>query len=288
MSQHPLDLVLIGKPVGTHLIDAIATLVNAESVKASPPAAIRLHTIGRSDPGTRAEVAARCAAAQIDFAFVPSCLRLDAMGLLATDMDSTLISIECIDEVADFAGKKKEVAAITEQAMQGKLDYSESLRQRVALLEGLSESVLERVFAERLQLNPGAATLVRRAAQLGVKTMLVSGGFSYFTARLQQELGFDYATANTLEIVAGRLTGRVLGDIVDAAGKAAHVAKVRDQLGLSRDQVITLGDGANDLLMMAESGISVAYHAKPLVREHASVALDHAGLDGVLALFDGE
>jgi phosphoserine phosphatase len=275
------DLVLIGQPIPTHLIDELAQLTGAESVLASPPAAVRLRQ-ARSHP----EVASRCAAARLDFAYVAPGLRLSDFGLLATDMDSTLISIECIDEVADFAGKKAEVAAITEAAMQGRIDYAESLRQRVSLLAGLSEGVLARVFAERLRLNPGAGTLLQAARQAGLRTLLVSGGFSYFTERLKAQLGFDFAAANELEISDGRLTGRVLGTIVDAAGKARKVVDTRKQLGIERDAVITIGDGANDLKMMAESSLSVAYHAKPIVRELARVAIDHGGLDGLLALFE--
>lgn len=275
------DLVLIGRPIPTHLIDELAALTAAGSVSPAPPAAIRLRQ-ANSHP----EVAIRCAAARLDFAYVAPDLSLSDFGLLATDMDSTLISIECIDEVADFAGKKSEVAAITESAMQGRIDYSESLRQRVSLLAGLPESVLGRVFTERLRLNPGAETLLQAARTAGLKTLLVSGGFSYFTERLKRQLGFDYAAANELEIVDGKLTGRVLGTIVDAAGKAQKVVETRLRLGLERDAVITIGDGANDLKMMAESSLSVAYHAKPIVRELARVAIDHGGLDSLLALFE--
>lgn len=276
-----MDLVLVGRPIPTHLIDELAQLSQAGAVTAMPPAAVRLR---KAKP--HPEIAARCAAARIDFAFVEPGRRLADFGLLATDMDSTLISIECIDEVADFAGRKAEVAAITETAMQGRIDYAESLRQRVALLAGLPERVLDQVFEERLSLNPGAETLLHAARTAGLKTQLVSGGFSYFTERLKADLGFDYAAANQLEIVDGKLTGRVLGKIIDAAGKARCVAETRDRLGLGRSQVITIGDGANDLLMMAESALSVAYHAKPVVREKASAKLDHAGLDGILALFE--
>jgi phosphoserine phosphatase len=280
LNRGTADLVLIGSPLPPALVGELAGLCGATGATLVPPLAARLH--GASD---HAGLRARCAAAGVDCAFVDPTMRLDAFGLLATDMDSTLISIECIDEVADFAGRKAEVAAITETAMQGRIDYAESLRQRVALLAGLPESVLARVFEERLRLNPGATTLIDTARSAGLKTLLVSGGFSYFTERLKASLGFDYAAANRLEIVDGRITGRVLGEIVDAAGKARSVAAVRQRLGLSREQVIAIGDGANDLAMMAEAGLSVAYHAKPMVRAQASVALDHAGLDGVLALF---
>jgi phosphoserine phosphatase len=200
-------------------------------------------------------------------------------------MDSTLITIECIDEIADLAGVKAEVSAITAAAMAGELDYAESLRHRIELLRGLDEGALARVYDERLRLSPGAETMLAAMKAVGIRTLLVSGGFSYFTDRLKARLGLDYANSNVLEIESGRLTGRVIGDVVDAESKAARVRAVRDQLGLAKDQVIAVGDGANDLAMMAEAGISVAYRAKAVVRARAGYALDHAGLDGVLNLF---
>ena len=169
-------------------------------------------------------------------------------------MDSTLITIECIDELADFAGKKPEVSAVTEAAMRGDIDYRESLRQRLALLAGLDARVLARVFGERLLLSPGARELLEAAQNAGLRTAILSGGFTYFTERLRIELGFDFATSNELEISGGKLTGRVAGDIVDAAAKAHHLARLTDELGLRKAQVIAIGDGANDLLMMAEAG----------------------------------
>jgi phosphoserine phosphatase len=191
------------------------------------------------------------------------------------DMDSTLINIECIDEIADFAGKKAQVAAITEATMRGEIaNFSESLRRRVALLEGVSESVLEAVYRERLKPNPGATQLLTAANAAGLHTLLVSGGFTFFTQRMQRDLGFTETHANTLEIQDGKLTGVVLGDIVDASGKATHV----------KTAAITIGDGANDLLMMDGSGLSIAYRAKPIVKEKADAAFDRVGLDATLAL----
>jgi len=201
------------------------------------------------------------------------------------DMDSTLICIECIDEIADFAGKKAEVAAVTASAMRGEIDWPESLKRRVAALEGLPESTLARVYDERLRFNPGAERLVAAARRAGVKTLLVSGGFTYFTDRVRKELALDYAYSNVLVAEAGALTGKTTGALVDAQGKAAHVARLRGELGLAREQVLAIGDGANDLPMMAEAGTSIAYHAKPVVKEKAGYALDHVGLDGVLGLF---
>lgn len=236
--------------------------------------------------GSYAEVLAYCAEHQIDCARVPDAQTLDRFGLVVMDMDSTLIAIECIDEIADMQGLKPQVAAITESAMRGEIAFAESLRRRVALLEGLDESALQRVYDERLRLNPGAETLVNTLRAHGIRTLLVSGGFTFFTERLKQRLGLDYAQANVLEIVDGKLTGRVLGDVLDAQGKADCLLRTRDALGLQADQVIAIGDGANDLKMMAAAGVSIAYHAKPVVRAQATYTLDFVGLDGVLCLFD--
>ncbi|MDQ5941623.1 MAG: phosphoserine phosphatase, partial [Pseudomonadota bacterium] len=224
-------------------------------------------------------------AEKLDWCFVESGRKLSDFGLIAFDMDSTLITIECIDELADFAGKKAEVSAVTESAMRGEIDYRESLRRRLALLAGLDARVMARVFGERLLLSPGARELLAAAQNAGLRTAILSGGFTYFTERLRIELGFDFSTSNELEISGGKLTGRVVGDIVDAQAKAHHLVRLRDELGLRKEQVIAVGDGANDLMMMAEAGVSVAFHAKPATRAKASVALNFVGLDGVLNLF---
>ena len=230
------------------------------------------------------DIAPYCLANQLDYGFVPHARSLKDFGLLVMDMDSTLITIECIDEIADMYHLKPQVAAITESAMRGEIDFAESLRRRVALLDGLDEHALQRVYEERLQLSPGAGTMLSRLKECGIKTLLVSGGFVFFTDRLKARLGLDFAHANTLEIINGKLTGKVLGDILDAQAKADWLVKIRKELGLEPAQVIAMGDGANDLKMMAQAGISIAYHAKPVVREQASYALNFVGLDGLVNL----
>jgi phosphoserine phosphatase len=231
------------------------------------------------------EIKQFCAEQNIDCAYVQDKELLQNFGLCVMDMDSTLISIECIDEIADMVGIKPQVAAITERAMQGELDFAQSLRERVALLKGLSEADLMRVLNERLQLNPGAKKWIETCKKNNITTLLVSGGFTFFAERVKAMLGLDYAVSNTLEIIDGKLTGRVLGDIVDAQVKANELTKLRDHLGLAATQTIAVGDGANDLKMMAAAGVGVAYHAKPVVQAQASYALNHVGLDGVINLF---
>ena len=218
-------------------------------------------------------------------------LRLKDFKLIAFDMDSTLISIECVDEIADAVGRKEEVAAITEAAMRGDItDFKESLRRRVALLQGVTVADMERVFSERLQLNPGAEKLVQACKAAGLKVLLVSGGFTFFTDRVRDRLGIDFTRSNVLEIRSGvncgELTGRMVdqdwGDICDGAEKRRMLLDTCAQLGISPKQAIAMGDGANDLPMMREAGLSVAYHAKPRVREQAMVAINSGGLDRLL------
>jgi phosphoserine phosphatase len=225
-----------------------------------------------------------CAQQKIDCAYVEDKQLLKNYNLCVMDMDSTLISIECIDEIADMVGIKPQIAAITERAMQGELDFSQSLCERVALLRGLQESDLMRVLNERLRLNPGALEWVAACKANNITTLLVSGGFTYFAERVKEMLNLDYAVSNTLEIIDGKLTGKVLGNIVDATVKANELIKLREELGLSKAQTIAIGDGANDLKMMSEAGIGIAYHAKPIVQAQATYALNHVGLDGVINL----
>lgn len=216
-------------------------------------------------------------------------LKLSDYKLIAFDMDSTLISIECVDEIADAVGRKAEVAAITEAAMQGLIaDYKESLRQRVALLKGVTTQDLDRVFTERLQFNPGAKELIDAAKAAGLKTLLVSGGFTYFSDRVKAHLGIDFARSNVLDVENGVLTGRMIdqpwGDICDGAEKRRTLLEVASLMGIDPSQTIAVGDGANDLPMMGEAGLSVAYHAKPTVRAQAKVAINQGGLDRLLEL----
>ncbi len=233
----------------------------------------------------REGVAEYCESAKLDHAFVPAGRKLADFGLVAMDMDSTLITIECIDEIAALMGVGDRVAEITASAMRGEIEFQESLLQRVALLAGLKETELQRVYDQRLKLSPGAEVMLERLKALGIRTLLVSGGFSFFTDRLQRRLGLDYTLANTFEIENGKLTGRLYGAIIGARAKADELVRCARELGLSRDRMIAIGDGANDLPMLAAAGVSIAYHAKPAVREKATYRLDHVGLDGLLNLF---
>ncbi|SAL00277.1 phosphoserine phosphatase SerB [Caballeronia ptereochthonis] len=238
------------------------------------------------DPLQRPDIDAYCGAHALDYAYVEPRAKLADFGLVAMDMDSTLITIECIDEIADFCGLKAEVAAITEASMRGEIkDFNESLTRRVALLKGLDAGALERVYEERLKLSPGAERMLEGARAAGLKTLLVSGGFTFFTERLKARLGLDYARANTLEIVDGKLTGKVVGEIVNADVKARTLVETCAKIGIDPARAIAMGDGSNDLKMMAEAGLSVAFRAKPVVRQSASVALNSVGLDGLLRLF---
>ncbi|MEO6363306.1 MAG: phosphoserine phosphatase SerB [Caldimonas sp.] len=214
-------------------------------------------------------------------------LRLGDFGLIAFDMDSTLITIECVDEIAAVAGRGAEVAAITEAAMRGEIaDYKESLRQRVALLKGVPVDALQRVYDERLRMNPGAEALVAACQRAGLKTLLVSGGFTFFTDRVRDHLGIDFTRSNVLAIEGGVLTGRMVdqlwGDICDGDEKRTMLLETCAALGIEPSRSIAVGDGANDLPMMAAAGLSVAFRAKPKVREAAMVSIESGGLDRLL------
>jgi phosphoserine phosphatase len=219
-----------------------------------------------------------------DINAIPADFKPQNVKLLVSDMDSTLISIECVDEIADYINAKPQVAAITEAAMRGDIDFETSLRQRVSLLKGLDVGVLAKVYQDRLTLNPGAELMLETLHANGVKTALVSGGFTFFTDRLKAELDLDYTLANVLEQHDSKLTGQVLGDICGAKAKADFLLERCKQLAISPSQVVAMGDGANDLLMMDEAGLSIAYHAKPKVQDQAKTTLNYCGLEGVLGL----
>jgi len=277
-----VDLVLHGPDADK--AESLTPLVRPRSSTQHAANVVRLHQVDNG-PTEREAVMKACEKLRLDFAFVPSDARLSDYKLIAMDMDSTLITIECIDELADMAGIKPQVAAITEAAMRGEFEFAESLRLRVALLKDLPASTLEKVYAERVRLSPGADALLARARELGIKTLLVSGGFTFFVERLKDRLGLDFAYSNVLEIVDGRLTGRVQGEVFDAGGKRRALLDTCATLGISPGQAIAMGDGANDLPMMGAAGVSIAYRAKPLVRSKARYALNHVGLDGLLQLF---
>ncbi len=283
-STPPIPSTLPATAFPPHLQAAVGAFAPGANVTFTPGAARIADVV--DTPALREAMGTFAQQHQVDAVLVDSHRRLTDFKLVAMDMDSTLITIECIDEIADYCGLKAEVSAITEAAMRGEIkDFNESLTRRVALLKGLDASALEKVFDERLQLSPGAETMLRGVQALGIRTLLVSGGFTFFTERLKARLNLDVARANTLEIVDGKLTGRVLGEIVNAEVKARTVTEVATQLGASAAQAIVMGDGSNDLQMMAIAGLSVAFRAKPVVREKASVALNYAGLDALLSLF---
>lgn len=227
---------------------------------------------------------AACDKYAVDMNVLPTGFELQSVKLVVSDMDSTLINIECVDEIADFAGVKAEVSAVTEAAMRGELDFAGSLIERVKLLSGLDESALQRVYDERLQLNPGAEEMLAGLKAQGIKFALVSGGFTFFTERLKKRLSLDYALSNTLEIVDGKLTGCVSGDIVGAEAKADFLLQKCKELDILPSQAVAIGDGANDLKMMAVAGLGVAYHAKPKVQQEANCSLNYSGLEGLLSL----
>ncbi|HKW39293.1 MAG TPA: phosphoserine phosphatase SerB [Burkholderiales bacterium] len=272
-------LVIQGLEVETPDLKEIAKLCGASRIENRGHNAFWLHDYKRQDG-----VAEYCARAQLDFAFVPAPARLSDFRLLVMDMDSTLITIETIDELADLVGRKTEVAAVTAQAMRGEIEYDESLRRRVAVLKGLPESALERLYTERVRLSPGAERMIEGVRKAGLKTLLVSGGFTQVTDRLKKRLSLDYVRANTLGVENGRFTGELVGRIVNADVKRKALLDARDGIGATRDQIIAIGDGANDLAFMGEAGVSIAYHAKPVVRTRSRHCFDYVGLDGLLNL----
>lgn len=282
------DLVLQGPRLTTEALDTFKVACAPRRITTARNSARCVEVA--DDAESRRAVQALADYWQLDAAFIEPTLKLADYRVLAMDMDSTLINIESLDEVAALAGKGEEVAAITEAAMRGEIkDYAASLRRRVALLEGTDTGLLARVLDDRLRLNDGAAELVAACKRAGLVTLLVTGGFTFFTGVMRVRLGFDHVQANELGINADRLTGQVTGPdggpILDAEGKAQAVRDVCAQLGCATDRAIAIGDGANDLKMMKIAGLSVAYRAKPVVRAQATQALNHASLDGVLNWF---
>jgi phosphoserine phosphatase len=279
-------LVIQSPALSTDLIEQAAAIAEASGVRRVGTTAARLLAVNDSAE-MRAEILAWGDRSLVDTAYVTAGNRLSDCKVLAMDMDSTLINIECIDEIAAFGGVKEQVASITEAAMRGDIkDFSESLTRRVAFLKGLSAEVLQSVYEQKLRFNPGAEQLVATAKQAGLKVLLVSGGFTFFTEKLKARIGLDAAHANVLGAENGLLTGQVVGRILDAQGKADTLRAFADACGATPEQIIAIGDGANDLKMLGLAGYSVAYRAKPVVRAQAKFALNVTGLDGVLNWFE--
>jgi phosphoserine phosphatase len=279
----PLDLVVQAPVVLREDLDILALLTDTDAIEPVTRAGNEGYAL--RDVMAYAGVSEACRGAGYDCALMPRARALDRVRLVAMDMDSTLITIECIDEIADLQGIKPQVAAITARAMRGEIDFRASLTERVALLAGLPVAALERVYDERLRLSPGAERMIADVKAVGAKLLLVSGGFTFFTERLKHRLGLDFTLSNTLEFVDGKLTGRIAGDIVDASAKAAKLRQCAQALRGDDGIVVAIGDGANDLPMLALADVSIAYHAKPTVRAQATHAIDHCGLDAVLNLF---
>jgi phosphoserine phosphatase len=277
------NLVLQGPRADAALLNQIALLARPAKVVALGAHALRCEDV-QANPEVKLAVEKAAHAAQVDATFIDAGRKLADFKLVAMDMDSTLITIECIDEIADMQGLKPQVAKITEAAMRGELDFAASLTRRVALLEGLDAAALQRVYDERLRISPGGEAMLAAVKAAGLKTLLVSGGFTFFTERLKERLGLNYTHANVLEVEGGKLTGRVVGGIVDAEEKKRTVQRVCAQMGIDPKQAIVMGDGANDLKMMGIAGLSVAFRAKPVVRTQTDVALNFAGLDGLLTV----
>lgn len=285
MTTHHLTLQALHPLLPRHqaLVERIATLTQASHITPLHEQALRLNNVQLTNE-LAAQIQHDCDQVSIDTACLPATLHLNDFKLVAMDMDSTLITIECIDEIADMQGLKPEVAAITEAAMRGEIEFRESLTRRVALLKGLDAHALQQVYDQRLALSMGAEVMLQGIQAAGLKTLLVSGGFTFFTDRMKARCHLDFSHANTLEILDDKLTGKVLGGIVDADEKRHTVERVCATLGIRTQEAIVMGDGANDLKMMGIAGLSVAFRAKPVVRAQADVAFNFVGLDGLLTL----
>lgn len=276
-----MQLIIQGIEVENYDLRALAKLARADQIEKITGHAFRLKNIQQQDG-----VADYCKKANLDFAFINAVQSLSDFKLIAMDMDSTLLAIESIDEIADMHNIKPQVAEITLKTMRGEISFEESLTQRTALLSELHADALQKVYDERVQLNPGAEVLLKKAKNAGLKTMVISGGFTFFTDRIKEKLNLDFAAANTLEIKDSKLTGKVLGKILGRQGKAEALINICTKYAIERKQVIAIGDGANDLDMMAAAGISIAYHAKPIVQDKATYSINHVGLDGIINLFN--
>ena len=275
-----MNLIIQGLEINNSDLRELAKLSHADGIEQITGQAFRLTHAVHSDA-----IPDYCAEAELDFAFVDAATKLSDFKLIAMDMDSTLLAIESIDEIADMQQIKPQVAAITLQTMRGEISFEESLTRRTALLRGLHQDALQQVYDERVRLSPGAERMLQLAKRSGLKTMVISGGFTFFTERIKTKLEFDYAMANVLEIEDNRLTGKVVGDIIGRQGKAQVLRQVCEELGVRREQVIAIGDGANDLDMLTAAGVGIAYHAKPIVKQQATYSIDYVGLDGVTNLF---
>jgi len=269
--------------IAGRIADGGANIDRIQRMARYPVTAIELMVSGADPDALRTALAAEGAAQGVDIAVQPAGLSRHGVRLIVMDVDSTLIQGEVIEMLAAHAGCEGEVAEVTARAMNGELDFEESLRARVALLEGLDASCLDEVY-DSIRLNPGARTLVRTLRRLGYRFAIVSGGFSQITDRLADQLKIDYARANQLEIVDGRLTGRIVGEVVDRAGKAAALRQFAQEVGVSPGQVIAIGDGANDLDMLAAAGLGIAYNAKPVVQDAADTAVNVPYLDTIMYL----
>ncbi len=286
-----MDVILqiaAGSPMALNVqqnLHHFAQSLSPQQIIELTPHALRCVDVKLSSPSQQQQINQLAYQNQIDIYWKQAKQHWSDFKLLAMDMDSTLITIECIDEIADMQGLKPQVAAITEAAMRGEIDFAQSLTQRVSLLKGLSINKLQQVYDKRLKLSVGAECMLQAVHSKGIKTLLVSGGFTYFTDRLKSRLKLDYSHANQLEVIDHQLTGQLSGPIIDAQGKRQAVESTCSQLGISTQQAIVIGDGANDLAMMEKAGLSVAFHAKPIVRAKADVAFNFIGLDGLLNLF---